>query len=99
MKQHITLEQFDKLSTKQKNRLLKWALNKEYVVRLPNGIDDLLGRPYYVPLLSIGPMIEFLDKEQIELFKSGSGWTIDDNAYHAELCDALWDAVKEVLNK
>lgn len=114
MKQHITLEQFDKLSTKQKNNLLKWALEKEYVVRLPNGIDDLLGRPYYVPLLSIGQMIEFLDEHDKfpTLFKYCVGekeWTLGHDEDHGvtfvdehkntELCNALWEAVKEVLNK
>lgn len=120
MKQYITIEQFEKLPIKSKKKLLTWALGKEYVVRLPNGIDDLLGKHYYVPLLNIGQMIEFLDWSDMQIYmdkppteymkkhhpeKSIQQWIVQDGDYENSskfyrddsICDALWQAVKEVL--
>lgn len=67
--------------------------------------DDVL------PLLSIGQMIEFLDDNKIDWSIIdgwfGIGYWVDwdgadfwEKKYdNKELCDALWDSCKEVLNK
>jgi len=87
MKQHITIEQLNELSDEQWVRLKKW--NKD------------------MSLLSIGQMIEFLDEED-DYFKT---WYRQGKSkiskecrtfewlYDTELCNALWEAVKEVLNE
>lgn len=62
----------------------------------------------HFPLLSIGQMIEFLEEEYNTSMASWQGWaiTIDQgrginvHGYeNKELCDALWSAVKDVLNQ
>jgi len=72
-------------------------------------------RPDRLPILSIGQMIEYLDFYgshndwwRIEREDSNIPWYIDFTKmgsnpsrehYHEELCDALWEAVKDILNK
>ena len=76
------------------------------------GYDDTFGESSgkYIlyPLLSIGQMIEFLkdiDNDlDITYISSGSIWSIGrefvpESIMDEELCDALWEAVKEVLEK
>lgn len=105
MKQNITLQQLNELGIPQKAKLamyaLKsgWAKHEEY----ENGgyID--------IPLLSIGQMIEFLDEEgrlwieqeeaiDGEILKRYRVQSRNFEYWRPELCDALWEAVKEVLN-
>lgn len=54
-------------------------------------------------LLTIGQMIEFLDEyydhKDWDITNCGGKWDINDGLYRGELCDALWEAVKEVLEK
>lgn len=55
-----------------------------------------------LPLLSIGQMIEFLDGKFINFWRGArKDWliVIDDDKHivKKELCDALWQAVKKVL--
>jgi len=89
MKQHITVKQLNELSEKGKKRLRKWWDKDEQYVK-----------HYPLPLLSIGQMIEFLVKND----------AFDDNWQGSvilpcrfdeinKLCDALFSAVKEVLEK
>lgn len=100
MKQHITKNQLDELNKKGKRRYYKF-LRK--IKDSPGGMmyhDVIDGQ--LLPLLSIGQMIEFLgddlafvrfgDPIHLEL-GSGLGYG------RKELCDALWEAVKEVLEK
>lgn len=62
-----------------------------------------------IPLLSIGQMIEFLDeqkwKDGLSIGHYVNGWVVGDE-FHGdyskywtspELCDALWEACKEIL--
>jgi hypothetical protein len=65
----------------------------------------------HLPLLSIGQMIEFLvgtygkrvDMDQVkDCSRDTSEWIVEAKhmSYHAEeLCDALWESVKEILEK
>ena len=121
MKQHISEQQFNKLSSKIQKKLKQWTINKGYA------IDSLPGEMGYgyqfepeddgkiwtsYPSLSIGQLIEFLvDRKKdihIERFNGGkksSHWSIStcfDEKWkvgkeHKELCDSLWEAVKEEL--
>lgn len=90
MKQHITADQLNELSDKAKEKLREWWSSE--------------GKP----LLSIGQLIEFLDiyENNFEFEKMHGYWEIrrklDLDYYQVketaqELCDALWQAVKEVL--
>ena len=60
------------------------------------------------PLLSIGQMIEFLDwplviNSYVKITDRSEGWVVKKIKYtineDKELCDALWKAVKEVLER
>lgn len=58
------------------------------------------------PGLSVGQMIEFLGINIDEIDNEGTNWKIiTDRHYNPtfykkiELCDALWEAVKEILNE
>lgn len=64
-----------------------------------------------LPLLSLGQMIGFLDEHKVD-WSYHNGWLYEDlghdqdgneffeKRYNSlELCDALWEAVKEVLEK
>jgi len=103
MKQHIDKTQFNELSEGGKHRFKDWIVTKKYVRD-----DKFMVIPDYCP--SIGQMIEFLDINNIncclvdhigdspgqphwsvQLFNGGYG------KLHVELCDCLWEAVKEVL--
>jgi hypothetical protein len=96
MKQHITDKQLNELSIDAKIKLRTWLLQN-----CPSKEDD------YIQLanLTIGQMIEFL-KEHCKLvdtqswIKYGSVIYGEDkkNKQSEELCDALWEAVKEVVS-
>ena len=92
MKQHITNKQLIELSFEAGDKLKIWAKKREGRII---GIGDNL-------LLSIGQMIEFLDENYIKAMMSYAPvyeeWAIA-AVEPDELCDALWEAVKEVLNK
>lgn len=63
---------------------------------------DIHKRNTILPLLSIGQMIEFLNEHSGQFIMSEMGqWGSDyfDFDWTGELCDKLWEAVKEVLNE
>jgi len=99
MKQHITVEQLNELSENGKSNLVDWYNeNNKLPVFQPIPETDLL--------LSIGQMIEFLDKNndtnwEIRLHKPRYDVRtyLSEEEDHGELCDALWGAVEEVLEK
>lgn len=73
--------------------------NYEEVSELNNGLT---------PLLSIGQMIEFLEETTdktygerwwYKIFFGGYGGEVGLKEEDVELCDALWEVVKEVLEK
>jgi len=89
MKQHITAEQLNELSEKEKEILIKWSAERNYGSYVE--IDD-----WDYGLLSIGQMIEFLDDDYINvLYEYDNG----NPAYAESVCDALWEAVKKILKK
>ena len=111
MKQHITGEQLNGLSKRGKKNLGKWVDNKSYWIYEPNKeLTDKFKteRPILtgkLPLLSIGQMIEFLEDHNADwinrLYWVSRGDTpfpeIVKGYGDKEFCDALWEAVKEVL--
>ena len=87
MKQHITVKQLDELEEKEK--LEKWCFRKRYFnSRIPERL--------VMPLLSIGQMIEFLYEHKYD-YGDVDFLTFDDST--PDICDALWEAVKEVLEQ
>ncbi len=95
MKQFITQDQLQELSFHAGNKLANWMHKKKY----RNDGDYIF--------LSIGQMIEFLDEHKkivnITRYTSdiAEGWNVSDvvkgTSIQIELCDALWEAVKNVL--
>ena len=120
MKQHITIEQLQELTEKQKytlNNLWKPSLGGLYLDKDKVKCvweDDVYGRFMFVkretydPLLSIGKMIEILGDDFLGIHITSTAKyqvaldIILENERLAvfqdtELCDALWKAVKYVL--
>ena len=108
MKQHITKEQVYELDEKQYYKYLDYFQKMKSMVGSlvyfePVEDDKLL------PCMSIGQMIEFLDEQNplgkgFGTVKGTNGltmyWVVNqyDKTYKKEeLCDALWEAVKEML--
>jgi len=104
MKQNITKQQLDELSPKAKEKLHKY---------LGINISSSLDWPekyYQTALLNIGEMIEFLDEQNkrnaciVKSFITDE-WVlnhpkrIEVKYICKELCDALWEAVKGVLEE
>lgn len=113
MKQQITKEQVYELNKKQYYRYLDYFKEMESMVGSlvffePVEDDKLL------PCMSIGQMIEFLYEHQRPALiiaipdKPNNNWCLSlpdslpikdhEPIYADQLCDALWGAVKEVLN-
>jgi len=114
MKQHITLEQLNELREKQKEKLIKWyKIQPEQLwtlkENLPNSsyywsgfriLEEMKHNEDMLPVFSIGQMIEFLEPHlKMTIEHEVDMWFVDDYYNERELCDALWEAVKEVLNK
>lgn len=112
MKQYITIEQLNELSYDAKRALRKWwkpKLGDWYVCEHPawSKTPALATYKHHAwkskrgyPLLSIGQMIEFLNEhpEKFDLSKRGQwGDGYFDFNWDGELCDMLWEQVKEVL--
>lgn len=115
MKQHITVEQLRELSDKGKRKLKNWFKKTygydlvEEITGQPGKESCIIcGLPYYT--LSIGQMIEYL----METNNYFSDSYIDDSFEHTistvnygelelgwrgELCDKLWELVKNDLEK
>lgn len=110
MKQHITRKQLNGLSKKGKDRLREWNGDprKMSTRTTPNPEEQYLLDIYAdLPLLSIGKMIEFLDEHvdhmDLRLWEDGKSWVFTypncKSKPHYNPCDALWEAVKEVLEE
>jgi hypothetical protein len=85
VKQNITVEQLNELSKEQKDKLFRWM----YSVKMETPCIAM----------SIGQMIEFLEEHDgIPLWERLKMISDSWKTRNEELCDALWEAVKEVLN-
>lgn len=132
MKQQITEKQLNDLSKSGQEKLLEWWKPKEgdFIVDLSNPTHTFCFWPHtgglgknYLPILSIGQMIEFLEdyanqenygewvkfglskNKDWNVFMAPAQWSKTDKKLefstnpHPELCDALWEAVKEAFNE
>ncbi len=114
MKQHITVEQSRELSEKGQNKFSDWLINEtdwaptikvEPLVKQADGGYSIVkkmttGEQH----ITIGRMIEFLGEKLVGFWRGEGrkGWEVDVGmtTYKADvLCDALWKAVKKVLEK
>jgi hypothetical protein len=97
MKQHITVDQLNELSKRSRDKLEEYMSIKGYWTTTMFHLGP-----------SIGQMIEFLDEHIDHRF--GDNWwnelfygDYDGGIYlreeNKEISDALWEAVKEILNK
>ena len=112
MKQHITKSQLNELSDKGKDRLKEWFVRdfkwqgQAFVV--PTRDVD------FVSSINIGQLIEFLEesreyRNEFSIIRASyeNDWIVGKRQEGGEvagllaeeLCDALWEAVKEVLNE
>lgn len=106
MKQRITPEQLNELSEKGKRILREWEINRNYAPYHGPSISPSVPieeKWYRLIQPTIGQMIEFLDERwqpDIVGYYNGA-WKVivGDNieVVGEELCDALWKAVKDVL--
>jgi len=110
MKQHITVKQLNELSEKGKERLRKkWKPKAGDMAHfIPEGglkaetfiltlrLKEIWNKEIQkaLPLLSIGQMIEFLDKRWRDVFFYHNYVSGKEN-----FCDDLWQATKEILEK
>jgi hypothetical protein len=98
MKQEITQEQYDSLSNQGRQKYLAWVFEKQSI-----------NKDYHVAYRSIQHLIQFIDDHikdewwHIERETDKTGWRIQsryidfDEDDATELVDALWDAVKVLL--
>ncbi len=110
MKQRITLDQLNELSPNGQKKLLEWEIEHGYAPE-DTARSEHLEKNYLLREPNIGQMIEFLDEHGDFIYsKQGSGneylyWTTRERGkkqnkhMRKELCDTLWKAVKEVLEK
>lgn len=108
MKQHITEQQLDELSEKGKRELAKWFVKwmESKDTYCPNH-EYKLNDKEFLPLLSIGQMIEFLDeKNSLFEFHYFDLFIVEDYGTDGkewlkpkDWCDSLWEAVKKELNE
>lgn len=113
IKQNITLEQLEELSTIQiKNLWLYWWFTKKPDVVNPltqtANIESDTGILAVLPLLSIGDMIEYLRTHNHPLCMKENVidgqriWYIENGfafSENEELCDCLWELTKGYLIK
>lgn len=112
MKQHITPEQLNELSEKGRERLRKWWKPDFDTITYYDAKTDkkVKSEPLteHLPLLSIGQMIEFLGDLDWFVAEDALERVFVDDMYpdHTLLmaspgtyCDALWEAVKEELER
>jgi len=113
MKRRITVEQLQELTEEQQQRLREWWKPEHGDWYLQYWIDDEPSLLIYdshtylddmfLPLLDIGQMIELLNNYDCdtEMQSAGNMWYVmvggHINTQAEELCDALWQAVKQIL--
>jgi len=101
MKQHITEIQLRELSPKAERKLNNWWEINYFRMGIPGSIggSEYSIGTYFEPLLSIGQMIEFLeDSGHWTHNKSMVSLNLREDSI-TNICDTLWDAVKEELEK
>jgi len=98
VKQKITLEQLNELTQDQYLKLKEIWKTKDYSSNSTRyAVEGIL------PTFNIGQMIELLNEKDmdIEMELGGLEWFVCWNGYvcrqSPELCDSLWEIIKEIL--
>lgn len=113
MKQHITIEQLNELSGKGKAKLTEYILPRTEFKNLKElySFYPLLSIGQMLEFLDEQEAYSILNRPGeerwvtgiIKDYNLGEGWIEEEYIINAhkgeELCDALWEAVKEVLEK
>ena len=111
MKQRITQQQYDSLSYQSKIKYLEWIVGQEKKQGINNGNDRLYYAANDIMYWSINNMILFIDDHieegwwNIEREGDKIGWRVQskyiefDEDDVPELIDALWSAVKVLLDE
>lgn len=108
MKQNITKQDLLELNDKQIKALFSYWWETPPVKKNPNTpyarCEYDTGYLLDLPLMSIGDMIEYLDNKILDIKNNVDGYYIHTLGgfvigVDIELCNALWMAVKEYLNK
>ncbi len=94
MKQYITAQQWDELSRKQ--RKILWDSGCTYFSQREAYYQPAYKVDEYV---SIGGMIEFLGDDWMRNLADAKGYTTMQWMNCNDVCDALWEAVKNKLSK
>jgi len=99
MKQHITEKQLNELSEKGRIRYASWCDPRDGLNWPAGRRKDGTPFKFKLPLLTIGQLIEFLrEKITVTIYMDILILGVHDKQIkYTELCDALWQAVKEVL--
>ena len=122
MKQHISIEQLNELSKKEREQLRKWWIEKHkpWYKKIGEGPPKCGWKNFYPNYydLNIGRLIEFLtdneygerklhytqkpmrrteDDKQREWVWTNQWLSTYFSSSYRELCDALWEAVRVVL--
>lgn len=99
MKQEITVEQLNELSPKNLIKIKRWALKRHYYADLSIGqmIEFLEehtgGNDFDIRIHSAGSGWKKPGQRLVDI----NGLPVNEIEDEEELCDALWEAVKEVL--
>lgn len=100
MKQHITMEQFHELDMKQDTKLRMLLNRKPSLIpkacNIGKMIEILGDKLTEISFVHDGD-ITFGEKRKAGAYIRFSGENLDINYFSEELCDALWQAIKEVL--
>lgn len=108
MKQHITVSQLQELSPQAKEKFEKWGKDQGWFIHFVDEPPDVV----FARCIGIGQMIGFLidngafesefgEPNQTANYTNGAitiDW-YDGSNEKIELADALWEAVKEILEK
>jgi hypothetical protein len=107
MKQFVTKDQVKELTPKARKQLVDWWYSKGYQYHP----FDAEGQEIEDPLMAIGQMIEYLDENgKTEISSTEYSHEYYTNKNHSvrvevdwgdekELCDNLWECVKESLEE
>lgn len=103
MKQHITVEQWCELDFDKQLKLVEWCDSHDYkigskkrILSIGQMIEFLENKYWEEEFNDLSIYPSFCDDE-LDIPECITGWNVGKhNSY--ELCDALWEAVKEVLN-
>jgi hypothetical protein len=113
MKRRITIDNIKELTPDRWVKLREWwkpEVGDMYITEIANGVYIWTGTPNdydddkKIPLLDISQMIEILEYKNCDIYFNQDctiplcSLKVDGRRYmYREICDALWEAVKQVI--